>query len=142
MKPNLNPNEVDNIKEVVYKGKEETAYRECKHCGPTLFRHNAQKKWICISCAKRRTVQSRVKKKHRVMEENGGKCNRCGFSDLRALEWHHTNPLMGDREGYTKLNSASYTKLKEHVEEHCELLCANCHRIHHQEDGSLNYKNY
>ncbi len=42
-------------------------------------------------------------------------CNRCGFSDIRALEVHHIDR---DRSN-NKLNNL-------------EILCANCHSIEHK----------
>lgn len=52
-----------------------------------------------------------------------GKCERCGFSDKRALCIHHKdkNP-------------------KNNSEENLELLCWNCHQIWHYEDKSGIYK--
>jgi predicted HNH restriction endonuclease len=59
-------------------------------------------------------------------------CNICGFSDIRALQFHHRNP----RE---KLFSVSQygTRGREALQKEiakCEVVCANCHSILHNKD--------
>ena len=56
-------------------------------------------------------------------------CNRCGFDDPRALQFHHTN----DDKEYNISNMASSYSLSTIKEEasKCEVLCANCHQIEH-----------
>jgi len=53
-----------------------------------------------------------------------GKCQRCGFSDIRALEIHHT------KEGKSK-NDYKEMKLIIEGKIQYEVLCANCHTIEH-----------
>jgi hypothetical protein len=56
-------------------------------------------------------------------------CNRCGFGDYRALQFHHD----GDKEHNVAdmlRGGFSLEKIKEEAEK-CEVLCANCHQIHH-----------
>ena len=118
------------MEETTYSGKQPTMMRECKHHSSTLFRKNSQNKWVCIQCGKDRTVANRVKKKTILMEERGAECNRCGFSDTRALDWHHSNPLKGNRAYYNSLQDRSIEEYRTHTSE-CELICANCHRIEH-----------
>ena len=134
MKPNLNREELAIIKEVNYKGTAETAIRECNSCGPTLFKRNTQTKWVCIPCYKNTVTRSRQKRKAKIISDRGGKCEGCGYDDVRALQWHHTVPLKGDRKEYNRLQNKSYKGMKEHTDKHCELLCANCHLIRHSEE--------
>lgn len=59
----------------------------------------------------------------------GKVCSECGFSDVRALDYHH----LGDKS-FNLGNAAHYGYGKKRIEEEiakCVLLCANCHRIHH-----------
>ena len=83
--------------------------------------------------------QLKDKRQHFVLEEmqrRGGKCAKCGFSDIRALDWHHLDP-------YEKVNSisemirdrVSMDKLQAELDK-CELICANCHRIEEQRLGN------
>lgn len=58
-------------------------------------------------------------------------CQRCGFSDHRALECHHRDPeekefslAAGVQRGL------SVARLQDEMEK-CEVLCANCHAIEH-----------
>ena len=90
---------------------------------------------------KKRKQQNQLKDKrqHFVLEEmqrRGGKCAKCGFSDIRALDWHHLDPD-------EKVNSisemirdrGSMDKLQAELDK-CELICANCHRIEEQRLGN------
>ena len=90
---------------------------------------------------KKRKQQNQLKDKrqHLVLEEmqrRGGKCAKCGFSDIRALDWHHLDPN-------EKVNSisemvrdrVSMDKLQAELDK-CELICANCHRIEEQRLGN------
>ena len=90
---------------------------------------------------KKRKQQNQLKDKrqHFVLEEmqrRGGKCAKCGFSDIRALDWHHLDPD-------EKVNSISemirdrvcMDKLQVELDK-CELICANCHRIEEQRLGN------
>ena len=83
--------------------------------------------------------QRKDKRQHLVLEEmqrRGGKCAKCGFSDIRALDWHHLDPN-------EKVNSisemvrdrVSMDKLQVELDK-CELICANCHRIEEQRLGN------
>jgi hypothetical protein len=100
--------------------------KTCSKCGiekPLTEYHSAGiidgKKYIrgeCKVCQKK-VVKARTKsiKEKYVSWKKTLKCNRCGFSDYRALQFHHHNE-------------------KEHIKKEadkCEVLCANCHQIHH-----------
>lgn len=58
-------------------------------------------------------------------------CERCGYADFRALEFHHRVPeeksfalVKGVQRGLSK------ARLLAEVAK-CEVLCANCHAIEH-----------
>lgn len=60
-------------------------------------------------------------------------CVKCGFSDPRALSFHHRDPKtkeFGISEALRR-----NTKLAKVVEEvkKCDILCLNCHAILHAE---------
>ena len=90
---------------------------------------------------KKRKQQNQLKDKrqHLVLEEmqrRGGKCAKCGFSDIRALDWHHLDP--NDKVNSVSemiRNRVSMDKLQAEVDK-CELICANCHRIEEQRLGN------
>lgn len=56
-------------------------------------------------------------RKAELLEERGGKCERCGFSNVRALEVHHVERRC---DGGTDDKS------------NLLILCANCHVIQHR----------
>lgn len=58
-------------------------------------------------------------------------CVRCGNSDYRVLEFHHTSPqekLFNISEA-TKRGMSIQTIMEELAK--CEIICANCHKIEH-----------
>lgn len=61
------------------------------------------------------------------------KCSKCGFSHPAALDFHHKDSTKKEFTlGSTGLSVSTEKFLKEI--EKCEILCANCHRIHHYEE--------
>lgn len=59
-------------------------------------------------------------------------CGRCGVTDSRVLDFHH-------KKGEDKLftiggfrRSVGFDRIKKEVAK-CDVLCANCHRIEHDE---------
>lgn len=67
--------------------------------------------------------------KDSLKDSLGGKCVKCGFSDKRALMFHH-------KDGRNKQMNIGDTANKNFDEllveaKKCELLCANCHFVHH-----------
>ena len=88
------------------------------------------KRHLCIPCYSK----SKQPRKDRIREEyiewkKTLKCNRCGYSDYRALQFHHN----GDKEAniadmYQRRVNLDKMKLEA---KKCEVLCANCHQIEH-----------
>ena len=73
--------------------------------------------------------------KLRAIAYKGGRCSACGFSDLTypsIFEFHHLEPG-GKDSGPAKLLRNSFEKAKKELDK-CILLCANCHRIAHEEE--------
>lgn len=60
-------------------------------------------------------------------------CERCSFSDFRALEFHHLNHNEKDSNVADMIRSgASIQTILKEIEK-CEVLCSNCHQIEHYE---------
>lgn len=61
-------------------------------------------------------------------------CAYCGYSDKRALQFHH---VKGEKDkGVAQLAIAGYSKKRILAElSKCIVLCANCHQIEHIENG-------
>ncbi len=57
-------------------------------------------------------------------------CNRCNFSDHRALQFHHIDPKTKVQQISYMISHSNYSKatiLQEIAK--CEVLCGNCHLI-------------
>ena len=68
-------------------------------------------------------------KRMNIITALGGECMTCGYSDERALEFHH----MIKRDDYYQ-NNYRFKKFMADII-NLKLLCANCHRIFHKEKG-------
>lgn len=65
----------------------------------------------------------------------GKSCIRCGFDDVRALEFHHRDPsnkLFSVMRSLTKNMNDLLLEIKK-----CDLICANCHAIEHSATWQL-----
>jgi hypothetical protein len=85
--------------------------------------------YIKAAVAKRR-------KKVRLMaiEHLGGRCEICGYNKcMRALSFHHRDPLKKDFGISAQGMTRSWERVKTEVEK-CMLLCANCHMELHDEE--------
>ena len=56
-------------------------------------------------------------------------CERCGFDDARALQFHHHNDDKEDSVAEL-IRHRSFERVMEEISK-CEVLCANCHSIEH-----------
>jgi hypothetical protein len=73
---------------------------------------------------------ARQERKLALIELLGGAC-KCGFDVPAALQFHHIDPATKEFTIANKLNRP-YDELEAEALK-CELLCANCHAIHHSE---------
>lgn len=71
----------------------------------------------------------RTAKKLYAVNHCGGKCIKCGESDLWKLTFHHR---IGDNKDsiLARLYEGRLSTLLDEVDK-CDLLCANCHRVEH-----------
>ena len=68
-------------------------------------------------------------KRIRAINLLGGRCNSCGESDIRFLEFHHKNPDDKD-DGISYLTKGRWSKIENEIKK-CVLLCRNCHGEFH-----------
>lgn len=85
----------------------------------------------CKSCMIKNTVERQRQIKAQAVEYNGGKCNRCGYSEcLGSLQFHHLDTSEKDPNWKNfKMKTFSQDMILEL--DKCELLCANCHLAEH-----------
>jgi len=85
----------------------------------------------CKICHKKNDKQRRknIKKWFRNYRQKF-KCERCGFEDHRALQFHHTDNNKVEDVATMVAHGYSRSKIKKEIEK-CEVLCANCHQIEH-----------
>jgi len=82
----------------------------------------------------RLTVRTRYKLyKQTLVDEAGGKCVRCGYSEhLAALDFDHLDPEDKKKRGVNGTRALHGNQGLDAAREEakkCRLLCANCHRI-------------
>ena len=120
--------------------------RVCKSCGceksidefanAGIIKGVEYKRHLCIPCYS----LSKKPRKKRIKEEyiewkKTLKCNRCGFDDHRALQFHHYRDKEHNISNMIK-SGWNLSSIREEAEK-CEVLCANCHQIHHFEERSI-----
>lgn len=94
-----------------------------KEYGQAWYARNKEKKILDQEC---RRAEARKKF---LLYRATQKCNRCGYSDFRALHFHH----LGDKHmSVSQMVKDGYAWKRILTEiEKCEVLCANCHAIEH-----------
>lgn len=85
------------------------------------------------------TIRS-LKRKIRLIEMFGGKCQICGYNaNVSALHFHHTDPLLKSfKLDMRVLSNRTWEVIVEEAKK-CELLCSNCHAEQHNPE--LNIQN-
>lgn len=83
----------------------------------------------------RRSLERRRRLRHwlRIHRSTLG-CSRCNEADPACLDFHH---VTGEKErAVTEMVTFGYSAIKIRDEiENCEVLCANCHRAEHVDEG-------
>lgn len=103
---------------------------------------------ICVVCRKEfngtrkrcdtcNTKIRRYRAKKAAVEYLGGKCMKCSWSgNLAAFDFHHKDPSEKDfNPSAVELANKSWELAKKELDK-CELLCANCHRLKHNDYGN------
>lgn len=109
--------------------------KECSKHGTYKFVLEGRGYYRCTKCRSEAVSRKRRKIKEDLVEYKGGKCEVCGYDKcIAALEFHHRDFTEKDfnlsKKGYTH----GLEKAKKEVDK-CILICANCHREIHYDDG-------
>lgn len=105
----------------------------CVKCGVPVNGTGRDKSW-CKPCYNKHR-QSRWREiKTAEVDRRGGACVRCGWRpssprEYAALEFHHIDPTK--KEYQVASVWLARAERREAELEKCEMICANCHRIHH-----------
>lgn len=99
-----------------------------------LERYHADSEYRAKRLASAREAKERAKlvnaqARLKLIQELGGKCVSCGFSNIKALIIHHK----GQKNRKDLINRLFRYEVLEKEKDHLELLCANCHLIVHSE---------
>lgn len=91
----------------------------------------------CHECNSDRVAQKRQDLKQWVVQYAGGKCEDCGLSDQHesVYEFHHLDPTSKD----VSMNNVYSRSVAKRLISQCVLLCANCHRLRHNDPENPNY---
>jgi hypothetical protein len=104
---------------------------KCKNVVPDSDSYKHTKEW-CKSCFNSYCIERWKNRRKTVIELMGGICIDCKKSfHADVYEIHH---LRDKKYTWTKLKLTSWTKIKEEISK-CVLLCANCHRSRHNNEG-------
>lgn len=114
--------------------------RKCRECGAVHPLTNYPKasivkgvqyyRHLCTTCYSKQKLNKAQDRMKRFREyKKTLKCNRCGYDDYRALQFHHTDD---NKEGTPSViaRTNSWKNVMEELNK-CEVLCANCHQIEH-----------
>jgi hypothetical protein len=109
--------------------------KDCKTHGTCKFVLEGRGYYRCTKCRIDAVSRKRRKIKEDLVEYKGGQCEVCGYNKcIAALEFHHKDHTQKDfalsKNGYT----FGLDKAKKEVDK-CILICANCHREKHYEEG-------
>lgn len=109
----------------------------CKFCDIVLTSSNkyGSRMHACKKCFTNYQVQKAVAKKKLLMERHGNQCRCCGFQGhYSVFDFHHLDPAQ--KEFNIKAGKWGIKKLIEETDK-CALLCANCHRLVHAGEITL-----
>lgn len=104
----------------------------CFDCVPYIEKSKANRAYSI--------TQQRRAVKRQLLKVKGGKCQKCGYDKcVEALEFHHIDHT--EKEFELKCSSGIRPMYEYYKElEKCILVCANCHREIHHDEGYLHNK--
>lgn len=103
----------------------------CKHHGSTQFVYESSRNYYrCMKCRVDNVQKRRRKVKDLLIDHLGGKCQVCGYDNLRdALEFHHVDD--NKEFGIAAKGITRSLEIAKREVEKCALLCCRCHREVH-----------
>lgn len=114
-------------------------FKVCSKCKKEFkIKEHAYCRRYCYDCVPTVTTsgaEARKLIKKWAVEYKGGKCERCGYNKcIVALDFHHLDPSQKDFTISNRNVDWDWEVVKQEVDK-CILLCANCHRELHYNEG-------
>jgi transposase len=108
-------------------GQQKHIVSQCPHHGLTEFQLRSSGGYRCLKCRSEAVTRRRRRVKQLLVEDAGGACRACGYSDcIAALQFHHIEPA--DKKFALSLRGVTRSLASAQAEaKKCILLCANCH---------------
>ena len=107
--------------------KPDESFEICRIIGDKIYR-----RLRCKDCKRKvRVVRRKNTRKWLDDYKKTLVCERCGFADFRALEFHHTNHNEKDFNIADMIRSGSSVQTILCEIDKCIVLCSNCHQIEH-----------
>lgn len=110
---------------------------KCGETEPKKFykKHRTQ----CRKCFNRKCAIKWQEKKRKAIAFKGGQCEHCGFKTehLAVYDFHHRQGEEKDLD-WPRMRKYPWPRIVEELAK-CSLLCANCHRIEHEDDFNHDY---
>jgi transposase-like protein len=107
----------------------EKAYLRCPTHGHTAFFARSEGGYRCAKCNTAAVSERRRQVKRQPVEEAGGRCRLCGFSEHPgALHFHHIDPATKEFHLGFGGETRSIERMRAEAKK-CVLLCANCHAL-------------
>ena len=109
--------------------------KECSKHGLCKYVLEGRGYYRCAKCRSSSVSNRRKKVKQILVEYKGGKCEICGYNKcIAALEFHHKDHKEKDFNLSKNGITFGIKRAKKEVDK-CMLVCSNCHREVHSEEG-------
>ena len=103
------------------------AVMSCARHGTTEFVLEGRGRYRCRRCRQEQVAAWRRRVKRLLVEEAGGCCRACGYSDcVAALQFHHVDPAQKSFALSHRGLARALADVRAEAAK-CVLLCANCH---------------
>ena len=105
--------------------------RQCKDCGETDPSNFYPRIWVrCKRCFNIQSIARMNANRAYAVQRLGGKCSRCPFKEIVALDIHHTDPTLKD-VNFRTMRGWSRPRIDAEIST-CILLCKNDHALEHE----------
>lgn len=105
----------------------EVMIKTCKSHGDVSHFKRKDGLYRCGKCASKWVINSRIKKKEKLVKMSGGKCKICGYNKcMGALDFHHLDPKTKSFALSVRGLCYSWDTVKKEAKK-CVVLCKNCH---------------